>query len=177
MPEFLCSQLYHILVLNSVKSPCSLDVHTMNYALHCFISHVKQSWSLYDWKFYHVYMARKLHVQQKLPFLPSMTYDTCNTHYQHETVFLTLISDLLAIVLNALLCQNVLTKKIMLFFWYQDGWRKWSSQEVRNFSRARNCPNFLMFLQGANVCDIYRYWSTTTSKGVAEKIAFKYSSL
>ena len=40
-------------------------------------------------------------------------------------------------------------KNLMLFFWYQDGQRRWSSKEVRNFSCARKCSKLLMFLHGA----------------------------
>ena len=46
-------------------------------------------------------MARKLHVRQKLPNFPHMTYDTSNTHCQLDTVLLTFISDLFVIVINA----------------------------------------------------------------------------
>ena len=40
---YLRTQLYHNLILKSVKSPHSLDVHTMNYALNGFLSHGKHS--------------------------------------------------------------------------------------------------------------------------------------
>ena len=76
----------------------------------------------------------------------------CVIHIYLFHIDLTLLTSLSSIfrdVMSILHSSKINLKTSECSFDNKDGDRKWSSSEVRNFSRARKCPNPLMFLHGA----------------------------
>ena len=76
----------------------------------------------------------------------------CVIHIYLFHIDLTLLTSLSSIfrdVMSILHSSKINLKTSECSFDNKDGDQKWSSSEVRNFSRARKCPNPLMFLHGA----------------------------
>ena len=81
----------------------------------------------------------------------------CVIHIYLFHIDLTLLTSLSSIfrdVMSILHSSKINLKTSECSFDNKDGDRKWSSSEVRNFSRARKCPNPLMFLHGVLSTDV-----------------------